>query len=234
MSWMDGLKGDWIPHVCDVDNPSSNPEFPIPKNKGHEAMVYLSFIIDHYDNLPERTVFVHGHEKSWHQHDDIIPLLKGLKFDALEKEGYVSLRCDWYPSCPAEIKPIQKNALVWGPGVHRQDAEEGIIEVWPKFFPNEPIPETIASQCCAQFVVTKPTIRKRKKDEYMRMRQWLLDTPLIDDISGRVLEKLWAYIMTRDAVHCPQPNECSCKYFGRCEKREWPQPPQGIQPRPTG
>jgi hypothetical protein len=163
-------------------------------------MVYLSFIIDHWDNLPNRTVFVHGHRNSWHQEDDIVQLIKALRLDALENVGYVPLRCDWYPSCPAEIKPITHDAIVWGPGVHREDAEYGIVDAWPKFFPGVPLPTTIASQCCAQFAVTRERIQSRKKEEYINMREWVLNTTLIDDVSGRVLEKLWAYIMTREPV----------------------------------
>ena len=163
-------------------------------------MVYLSFIIDRYDNLPDYTIFVHGHEKSWHQEADLVPLIRNIRLPALSIAGYVPLRCDWYPSCPAEIKPIAHNATVWGPGVHRQDAEDAIVKVWPMFFPGVPLPDTIAGQCCAQFAVTAESIRKREKDTYVRMRQWLLKTGLIDDVSGRVLEKLWAYIFTEEPV----------------------------------
>ena len=163
-------------------------------------MVYLSFIIDNYDNLPEYTAFVHGHEKSWHQEADLVQLLESVRFYALDETGYVSLRCDWFPSCPAEIRPVAHDATVWGPGVHRQDAEDGIVEVWPVFFPGVALPETIASQCCAQFVVTKSRILSREKEVYRVMREWLLRTLLIDDVSGRVFEKLWAYIFTGDAI----------------------------------
>ena len=163
-------------------------------------MVYLSFIIDHYDALPPYTVFIHGHASSWHQIADTVPLIRSLRLPALQAAGYVSLRCDWYPSCPAEIKPISHNATVWGPGVLRKETEYVIAEVWDTFFPGMPLPEPIASQCCAQFVATKEAITKRPREQYMRMRQWLLDTTLVDDHSGRVLEKLWAYIMTGETV----------------------------------
>jgi hypothetical protein len=35
-------------------------------NKGQEAMAYLTFILQNYDNLPESTAFVHSHLASWH------------------------------------------------------------------------------------------------------------------------------------------------------------------------
>ena len=37
-----------------------------PVNKGNEASVYLKYIIDFYDNLPEFTFFIHDEEYSWH------------------------------------------------------------------------------------------------------------------------------------------------------------------------
>ena len=189
----------WKLHIYNVDDPSS--ELRVPQNKGHEAMVYLTYIIDHYDNsLPGYIIFIHGHAQSWHQEDDMVPLIRSLRLSALQTAGYVPLRCDWYPSCAAELKPIGHNGTVWGPGVHRADAEYAISEVWSTFFPAEPLPETISSQCCAQFAVTRDTVKKRRKDEYINFRQWLLETDLIDDISGRVLEKLWAYIMTGEPV----------------------------------
>lgn len=195
-------------------------------------MMYLSYIITNYDNLPDYSIFIHGHRTSWHQEGDMVGIINGLRFSALEKAGYVPLRCDWYPSCPREIRPLDGDAIVWGPGVHREDAEVEIRNAWEEFFGAEEIPRTIASQCCAQFAVTREAIRGRKKEDYERMRNWLVNTELIDDISGRVLEKLWAYIMTHDAVRCPPPQQCACEYFGQCEPKSWPEPPEGLSKWP--
>jgi hypothetical protein len=130
-----------------------------------------------------------------------VTLLSDLRIDALENAGYIPLRCDWYPSCPREIRPLDHDTVVWGPGVHREETEIEIGKAWAHLFgPRVEIPHTIASQCCAQFAVTKGAIKRRTKGDYERMREWLLNTDLIDDVSGRVMEKLWAYIMTNEAV----------------------------------
>lgn len=163
-------------------------------------MVYLSFIIDNYDSLPWSATFVHGHREAWHQEDTIVRLLNDLNRFALSRAGYISLRCDWYPSCPAEIRPIHHDVVVWGPAVFRKEVEDAIAGNWRQLFPGEPLPETIASQCCAQFAVTRQAILRRPKSHYKRIRQWLIDTLLEDDVSGRVLEKLWAYMFTGEAV----------------------------------
>lgn len=191
----------WTMYPYNVDNPdNADRRLRLPMAKGHEAMVYLTYIIDNYDSLPWCTVFVHGHRDAWHQEDSIDRLLSNLNRTTLAEAGYVNLRCDWYPSCPAEIRPIEHDAIVWGPGVLRKESEAAIAGNWDQLFPGEKLPPTIASPCCAQFAVTQQTIRQWSLSDYKRMRDWLINTLLVDDVSGRVFEKLWAYIFTGYAV----------------------------------
>jgi hypothetical protein len=51
VSWVDTLP-DLNTAIYVVDDDDPNARLRIPKNKGHEAMVYLTYIIDHYDELP--------------------------------------------------------------------------------------------------------------------------------------------------------------------------------------
>lgn len=39
------------------------------KNKGHEVMVYLTYIIEHWHKLPDIVVFLHSHRYSWHNNE---------------------------------------------------------------------------------------------------------------------------------------------------------------------
>lgn len=192
----------WNVYAYDVDNPRNPNEtrLRIPANKGHEAMVYLTFIVDNYDHLAWMTVFTHGHFLSWHQAAPLPTLINTLNRSALAARGYVSLRCDWYPSCPAEIRPLHRDTTVWGPGLYREQAEGAIAGNWKQLFPGERLPATLASPCCAQFAVTRTAVQRRPRADYWRMREWLLDSLATDEVSGRVLEKLWAYIFTGEAV----------------------------------
>jgi hypothetical protein len=227
LTWLSEIQNPmWTTHRYNHDAPTPETHFPV--NKGNEAMMYLSYIINNYETLPDFSIFIHGHQFAWHQEGDMADMISNLRLHALEEEGYVSMRCDWYPSCPREIRPIDHDAVVWGPGVMRNETEDMISLVWPLFFPDEPLPSTIASQCCAQFAVTRAAIQNRSREDYERMRQWLIDTPLINDTSGRVFEKLWAYIFTEKAVNCPPPPVCACEYFGMCEQRQWFIPPPGL------
>ena len=41
-------------------------EHQLPVNRGDEAAAYFRYLADHYDNLPEYVMFVHGHEYAYH------------------------------------------------------------------------------------------------------------------------------------------------------------------------
>lgn len=127
-------------------------------------------------------------------------MIGDLRVDALEEAGYVSFRCNWEPSCPAELRPVEHDAIVWGLGTNVQETENAIAEAWPSLFPGVDIPHTIASPCCAQFAVTRKAMMTRTKEDYARLREWLLFTKLKDEVSGRVMEKLWAYMMTDESI----------------------------------
>jgi Protein of unknown function (DUF3431) len=46
-----------------------NAELHPPKNKGHEAMVYLTYIIDNYHSLSDINIFMHSHRFAWHNNE---------------------------------------------------------------------------------------------------------------------------------------------------------------------
>lgn len=233
LSWMDRIADDWTPVQYRADAWFPPKHLRLPANKGNEAMVYLTFIIDNYHDFPPYAVFTHGHLDSWHQEGDLIALVRALNLEALEREKYIALRCDWYPSCPAEIRPFAHDAVVWGPGVKRNETEEAIVEAWGQIFPGEEVPQTLASACCAQFAVTKGAVLSRKLEDYQRMREWLVNTRLVSGVSGRVFEKVWAYMFTGEAVRCPPPSKCACEFFGACQPIEWSVPPEGLGPLPA-
>jgi hypothetical protein len=38
----------------------------VPFDKGREASAYLRYILDYWDDLPPRVIFIHNHNESWH------------------------------------------------------------------------------------------------------------------------------------------------------------------------
>lgn len=168
-------------------------------NKGREAMTYLTYIIDHYYTLPELLVFIHSHRdgypKAWHtdvQDYSNVNSVRSLKLDFVRQNGYANLRCNWVPGCPDEMQPFRHED-------HRT-AEHELEEVWRSMFNNTNIPEKIGAACCAQFAVSREQVLARPRTDYQRFRQWLLDTELDDEVSGRIFEYLWHIIFGRDPV----------------------------------
>jgi len=177
-------------------------------NKGHEALVYLTYIIDNYEQLPSIVVFLHSHKNGWRTawhtdtpgHSNVISLHL-LNLDFVRKAGYVNLRCNW------------------GPGCQLQDRHNAHVtpEHWHSIFGNDTaMPELIGAACCAQFAVSKEQVLARQKEEYEHYRNWVLDTPLPDETSGRVMEYLWHIIFGKQSLFCPDRDRCYCEVYGMC------------------
>src|SRR3954454_1028700 len=60
VNWISQELPDIPAAIYEVDNPST--EYHVPKHKGHEAMVYLTYIMDHYGSLPDTITFIHSHK----------------------------------------------------------------------------------------------------------------------------------------------------------------------------
>ena len=96
-------------------------------------------------------------------------------------------------------------------------AEEAVLAPsWMELFPNTPVPKVLSQPCCAQFAVSRDRIRSLPRAKYESYRNWLLETNLSDNLSGRVWEYLWHYIFTGQNVHCPKEHVCNCDGFGMC------------------
>ncbi|ETS73832.1 hypothetical protein PFICI_14778 [Pestalotiopsis fici W106-1] len=187
--WLSTYLPEWKTNIYVVDD--SKASLTVPVNKGHEAMVYLTYIIDHYDHLPSTVLFIHASRFAWHNDDpdyDAIPTLRNLQLPYLQESGYVNLRCVWVIGCPAEIRPFEDEAN----GDDAQLSTKSIYkQAFEELFPDLPVPEVVAVGCCSQFGVTRQTIQHRPRSDYLRYRQWLLETPLDDSLSGRVFEFAW-------------------------------------------
>ncbi len=114
-------------------------------------------------------------------------MLRHFQIPYLEQEGYVNIRCAWLLGCPAEIKPFDEE------GEHREAVHAGgdYKQAFEHLFPDMKVPRNVGVSCCAQFAATKEKIRERKKEEYIKYRNWLMATKLGDSISGRVFEYSW-------------------------------------------
>lgn len=211
-SWIEKEIPEWQPFIYVADDPSA-PLHP-PKNKGHEVMVYLTYIIDHYEGLPDVIAFMHSHQFAWHNDDlfgqNAAGLLRRLNPARVVREGYMNLRCNWGPGCPDWMHPgaLEENAS--------KQEEIMLARAWGEIFPDDPIPSVLAQPCCAQFAVSRDRILAIPKARFVFYRDWILRTELSDYISGRVWEYLWHVVFTGENIMCAKENVCYCDGYGIC------------------
>lgn len=97
--------------------------------------------------------------------------------------------------------------------------ENELPRLWKRLFGEDApeMPDVIAQPCCAQFAVSREQVLRRPRSDYERIRSWLLETPLEDGASGRIMEYLWHIIFGKEAIFCPYLMDCYCKVYGRCD-----------------
>lgn len=190
----------------------------IPKNKGHEAMVYLTYIIEHYDDLPDVSLFFHPHKVTWHNNIllnyDTAFTIQSLSDERVTREGYFNARCHHDPGCPDWLhldRPEEEWDLV-----KKNEERYFTSDLWHELHPGVPPPASLSQPCCAQFAVSRDRIRTRPLAQYQRYRRWLLDTDWPDEISGRLMEYTWQYIFAGTSEFCPAVNICYCDGYGVC------------------
>ena len=168
-------------------------------NKGHEAMAYLTYIIDNYASLPSVMAFVHPHRSgflsAWHTDTPLhsnVDALNSLRISFVQQNGYVNLRCNWNPGCREEHRTNKHvTAEVWREVFSGTSTDKGA---------SHDAPRQVGAACCAQFAVSRSRLRERPLSDFEHFRKWIIDTDMTDAKSGRVLEFLWHIIFGMQAV----------------------------------
>jgi hypothetical protein len=217
-SWLQYVPNYINRAVYVVDKPALSPGFRVPINKGHEGMAYLTYIIDHYYNLSDTTIFIHAHRTSWHNNDlldwDILKTLQHMSDDHVARVGYFNTRCHHEPGCPDWLHLDRPKDQL---DTYRKMEERAFsIDVWHELHPGVAPPPAISQPCCAQFAVSSQRIQAIPLSEYIRYRDWLTHTKLVDDFSGRIMEYSWQYIFAGVPELCPAINYCYCEGYGIC------------------
>lgn len=271
-AWLDALAKKY--HLCvyfvDTAVDKGSNYLQVPANRGHEAMAYLTFLIDNYADIPAAgAVFVHGSRWAWHNDApdyDNAALLASLDISrALEPSGYHNLRCDWststcLPSAPAQGSLEMRLQSAVAPWSARAASDIALPRALTAVFGGDEgeylssqnggrlhlhlgRTDTVRSQCCAQFVVSRERLWQHTREEYVALRQWLLDgsddgvnprsrndkvAPRDDRVAGRVLSYLWHILFAKQTGEggidlgrvnqeaCPSAEDCYCRLYGRC------------------
>jgi Protein of unknown function (DUF3431) len=135
-------------------------------------------------------VFTHSLQYQWHNDDpnrDGATVLSRLQLPYVLSQGYVNLRCTWVIGCPGEIRLNNSRSEF--------PTEVSFGEEFTKLFREKSekgeVPEVVGVGCCAQFAVTAAKVQEKPRSEYVRVRDWIINTPLEDAVSGRIMEYSW-------------------------------------------
>ena len=153
----------------------------ISPNKGMDSIMYLTYIINNYKNLPDQILFVHHHRDDWSQPFSLPFIINNLNWDC---EKYFNIGNRNYYDDPYNLEKwvyIKLN------------------EFWYLFNDYIPFPEKIMYYAGTQFKVDKDLILQYPIDFYEKLKEWVINTNCPDYISGRVFEYTWHYILTK----CP-------------------------------
>ncbi|KAF2812491.1 uncharacterized protein BDZ99DRAFT_439666 [Mytilinidion resinicola] len=215
VSWIEeelGSSSSLQTAIYTVDSPI--PPFTVPKNKGREVMPYLTYIITHYHNLSDVTIFMHASPVAWHNNDlldDSSPMmLRALSSHKVVRDGYFNLRCHQSPGCSDQVHHLGAEFGLENPKL------AAFATAWSELLPARPMPKVLRQPCCSQFAVSRERIQALLLEQYEFFRDWVLATELTDALSGRVWEYLWQYIWTGQPELCPEVHICYCDGFRLC------------------
>jgi hypothetical protein len=174
---------DFVYEIEDVNvivYDKEKPENPhnIPVNRGNEASVYLKYIVDYYDTLPEFTFFIHDENRSWHHTGTI-------KERFLEAKESKQLFYNINHHRLGGFNHIAPN--------HKKRLMEWYNEFIEPYIPFSSLPNKdwlVGYKGCAQFLVHKSLIKALPLVFYKNLYDWIItfDT---GKLSGYFLEWTW-------------------------------------------
>lgn len=208
-----------IPYVADNPNATYHP----PSNRGNEAMIYLTYLYEFYDHLPDISIFTHGRDESWHI-DGVLDYstanaINSLDLNEVKRRKYLNLRVSWEWACPnwinTSITTLSKEYD------HNLKAEEPLTKKAFQYnFPDTAVPEIMSAPCCSQFAVTRETIRALPRAQYLHSISWFEASHLQSELSGRVWEHMWQWLFLQKAVDCPNEWMNLCRLYHICFETE--------------
>ena len=173
-------------------------------------MTYLTFIVQHYDNLPDVMVFLHGHSNAWHQPISIAKMLDAINYSAVPP--FINFRgCVIAGDDPSQTRA--KKATDMEPPGNRWKKRHHVNYIAISRFWDElnlhnkynlpgPLkynyihgPENemiwgslpifdINSYCCAQFIVTRAAVQRLPLNFYLDAQQWTEHTAMANERYG--------------------------------------------------
>lgn len=148
-------------------------------NKGREGGTYLRHIIENYDRLADRTLFIQ---------DDILAhrpnLLSFVGEILMDRSNFHQYPCTW-----AGGKTIFRRTVVDGMCELHTLGQKDLIKVACEELHID-LPRKYETETCAFFSVSRDTVHVRSSEFYERIMEWLLKS----ESHGYGLEHMWKII----------------------------------------
>lgn len=184
VSWLAKTNFDYL-IVSKSENIKNSDKIKIIPNKGNEFGSYLWFIVNYWDEMPEKIAFIHGHENSYHQQYSMPEAL----FKYKDSDIFCGLNGEF---CTA-IHNL-KNNHPW--------FQENFFDIW-KFLGLDyiaPAPSKAVIQPGTQTIITKDNIKSINKKFYNKIFDIIMSH---DDsyLFCLALEVAWQIIFTKNAIN---------------------------------
>lgn len=187
LTWLKEIN---VPYVI-YSKTNKNENF-IDFNKGQEVPMFLKFIIDWYDKLPDKVLFFHDHLTSPHQDFESTFIINNVNWNL---DSYFSVnKREWYQT-------IEKNSATEPMGITWVNDNWYIFE---KFLEKQ---EKYCFYSGAQFVVSKELILAYSKLYYEYLLNWIKETKLSNYITSRIFEYTWHYLFTKNPIEKEYKNK---------------------------
>jgi hypothetical protein len=163
-------------------------------------------------------------------HNSMVFSLNHLDLREVQRRGFLNLRVTWGIGCSSGSINTTRVNEESGNIPEQKEMQEAFRANFNLY----EIPEILATPCCSQIAVTKQLIRNVPRAQYQHHINWLLETKLPDNISGRTWEHMWQYLFQQKALDCPLEHKAYCRLYhicfgGREEYDEWIELVQGRQ-----
>jgi len=175
----------------------STLNFAMP-NKGSEAGRYLAYLVQEYERLPSKVLFLHAEVDSWHDR------CGGIRagFSKLEMiQSWV-----WDRKCIRFLPTYCKSMLGEQSTVNWYNQNAGLFGELGKHIPQP----RWTTPCCAQFSVHRDEIRQKSWQFYADLYEHTMspENKYItgNDIPGHMFEMMWAKIFSST---CPGEDLCA-------------------------
>jgi hypothetical protein len=178
ISWVSKINKDIDISIYSTSDRTKN----YTNNKGMDSSMYLKYIIDNYNNLPDKTLFVHHHEYDWTQDFNLPFIINNLKWNC----------SDYFSIC---ARKNYNDVFIIAP-----QTKELLKNNWFLFEKYIPYPEQLIYYAGTQFCVSKDLLKQYPIEYWVYLFNWVQNVDMDDGIVGRIFEWCWHYILTKNPI----------------------------------